>query len=373
MQLNLQSFNTLVQNSAAAVQSACSSLLNLSVGSVTRALIEAWSSVALWLQYVALQVLSATRLATSIGTDVDSFVADYGLTRLPATQATGAVTFSRYSNTSSALISLGALVKTTDGSQSFLVTMDVTNAAWNATLQGYSIAGGVSSVTVPVQAVTAGTGGNVQSNTITLIGTAISSVDTVTNALAFTNALNVESDAALKVRFAAYVASLPRATLAAIGYAISSVQQTIYYQIVENYNHANTYTPGYFTVYIDDGTGSPSGTLLANVGTAVEAYRGASITYGVFGPTVLTANVAGTITVASGYTGSAVKAAVAAAWTAAINATGMGSGLTYAGLFATAFGVAGVTNVTSLTLNSATSDLAGASGQVIRAGTVTAS
>ena len=95
MALNLLSFNTMVSNGAAAMQSACSSLLDLTVGSVLRAILEASASVGLWMQWLILKVLAMTRAATSTGEDLDSWMADFDLARLPGVAATGSVTFSR--------------------------------------------------------------------------------------------------------------------------------------------------------------------------------------------------------------------------------------------------------------------------------------
>jgi len=67
-----------------------------------------------------------------------------------------------------------------------------------------------------VLAEVAGSSGNVQANTITLISAAISGVDTVTNALAFTNGIDAETDAALRARFQNYINTRCQATAAAI-------------------------------------------------------------------------------------------------------------------------------------------------------------
>src|SRR5690242_21764185 len=96
MQLSLRTFNTLVESMAAAVQSAASQLLDLTVGSTLRAVLEANASIVLWMQWLILQVLQSTRASTSTGADLDSWMADFTLTRLPAAPATGAVTFSRF-------------------------------------------------------------------------------------------------------------------------------------------------------------------------------------------------------------------------------------------------------------------------------------
>ena len=95
MQLPLQNFATLVQQMAASVQGAAGQLLDLTVGSVLRALLEASASIALWLQWLILQVLTITRAATSVGPDLDSWMADFSFTRLPGAAASGVVTFGR--------------------------------------------------------------------------------------------------------------------------------------------------------------------------------------------------------------------------------------------------------------------------------------
>src|SRR6185312_8519759 len=124
MQLSLRSFSTLVQSMAASVEASAAQLLDLTVGSTLRAVLEANASVALWMQWLILQVLRTTRAATCEGSDLDSWMADLTLTRLPAVAATGLVTFSRLTPTVSALIPAGSLVRTVDGSQTFAVSVD---------------------------------------------------------------------------------------------------------------------------------------------------------------------------------------------------------------------------------------------------------
>ena len=99
MQLSLQNFTTLVQYMAAAVEASAAQLLDLTVGSTLRAVLEANASVALWMQWLILLVLRTTRAATSNGADLDSWMADFSLSRLPAVAATGTVIFSRFTPT----------------------------------------------------------------------------------------------------------------------------------------------------------------------------------------------------------------------------------------------------------------------------------
>jgi uncharacterized phage protein gp47/JayE len=212
MQLALQNFTTLVQNMAAAVQAAASQALDLTVGSALRAVLEANASVALWMQWLILQVLQTTRAATSTGPDLDSWMADMTLVRLPAVAAVGMVTFSRLTPTATAFLPVGALVRSADGSQTFAVTADSTNSAWSAAGGGYSLAAGLAALTVPVAAQMAGSAGNMQSGAISLMVTAIPGIDAVTNAAPLQNGLDAESDAAFRSRFQNFIQSRSRAT-----------------------------------------------------------------------------------------------------------------------------------------------------------------
>ena len=381
MSLQTQDFTTLVQNQVAAAQAESASLLDFTTGSVLLSLIEAnTSGVALWIQALILQLLAITRLSTSQGIDVDTWVGDFGLTRLPSVAATGTVTFSRFTDTAQAVIladptpALSTQVQTPDGTQTFYVTIDSTNVNYNAALGGYVIQAGTPSIDVPVQDLAPGTGGNVAVGALSVLVTPTPFVDTVTNASTFSNGVNEETDAALRVRFVAYLASLSRATKSAIGYAITSVQQGLTYTLTENQHYAGGTDYGYFYVVVDDGSGTPSNDLIANVAASIELYRGATIAYGVFAPVVTTANVAMTITVGAGYIHDVVAAQVQAAIQIYINALPVGSTLFYTHVIAIAYETsAGITNVSNITINSGTSDITADQKHVIKAGTVTIS
>ncbi|MBN6210679.1 baseplate J/gp47 family protein [Ralstonia pickettii] len=367
-----QDWVTLVRNQVSAIQGYAKVLVDLTVGSVLRAVVEANAAVVVWLQGLLLQVLAITRAATSSGADLDSWVADFGVTRLPAVAATGIVTFARFTTTQQVFVPAGATVQTADGTQQFTVTIDTTNPAYSAALGGYVIAAGVGNVTAPVQAVTAGAAGNAVAGSVSVIAGAIAGVDTVTNTAAFTNGADAESDVALRTRFIAYVASLSKATKNAVGYAITSIKQGMTYTLVENQTYAGATQYGYFYVVVDDGTGSPSSTLLSSVANAIDAVRPVCSTFGVFPPVVVNASVAMTITTASGYDHTATATLVKNALTAYINSLPLGTSLPFSRLAQVAYDASpGVTNVTGVTLNSATSDLAATSQQVIKASTIT--
>jgi uncharacterized phage protein gp47/JayE len=220
MQLSLRSFNALVQSMAAAVEASATQLLDLAVGSTLRAVLEANASIGLWMQWLILRVLRTTRAATSDGADLDSWMADLTLTRLPAVAATGTVTFSRFTPGLSALIPAGALIRTADGTQTFAVSADTARSSWSTTSNGYVVATGVASLDLPVTALTPGRAGNVQAGTISLLASAMPGIDSVSNLTTLQNGLDAESDNAFRNRFHNFIASRSRATPLAVGYAI---------------------------------------------------------------------------------------------------------------------------------------------------------
>ena len=371
MQLPLQTFTSLVESMAAAVQGACRQLVDLTVGSALRAVLEANASLALWIQWLTLQVLQTTRAATSQGADLDSWMADFSLSRLPAAAATGFVTFSRFTPVGTALVPAGSQVRTADGTQTFAVQADPASAAWNAALGGYVLPDGAASISVPVTALAPGTAGNVQGGTITLMASAIPGIDTVSNPGSIQGGLDAEGDAALRARFQNFIDSRSRATPVAVGYAISSLQQGLQYTIAENVDESGAPLMGHFVITVDDGTGSPSAGLLANVREAVDVVRPLGSTFSVRAPTVVLADVTLSIDVTPGAQKSQMIGPVADAITTWINALPIGTPLPLSRISQLAYSVSpDVTNVSQVALNGEQADITPAASAVVKAGTV---
>ncbi len=201
MPVQTQSFNTIVANAVAAVQGAAAQLIDFTIGSVLRAVVEAVSAIALWLQGIALQVAALTRFATSNGIDADSWAADFRFHRLARQQpSSGQVTLGRYTPTFQALIPVGTTVQTSDGTEIFAVIADITQTAYNAGLNAYVIPATTTTCTATVQATTPGTASNVAAGLINTLSPPIANVDYVTNASAFTNGAAAETDAAFRAR-----------------------------------------------------------------------------------------------------------------------------------------------------------------------------
>jgi hypothetical protein len=364
--LPTQSFSTIVQNTASGIQGRAGRLLNFSIGSVFRAIAEGFAGIFLWFQALALQLLTAIRLNTSTGIDVDTFTADFmplvsGTTspRLGAQAASGQVVFARLSaGPSQVAIAVGATVQTTDHSQSYTVVGDPTYPTYNSFFQGYYLQPNISSIVVPVQAVVPGALGNVGAGTITLITSTITGIDTVNNPAALTNGADQESDAALKLRFAAYILGLSRGDLYGVQSAILGTGVTVQYDVVEDYNLDGSWHSGYFYVICDDGSGAPSNDFLTTVANAVNSVRPLGTMAGVFPPSVIQAAVSLTVGVASGYDEPTVESIVATTIAQNINGLGLGVSLPWSQIAGWAYDVAGVNNVTAVLLNSLSGDAA---------------
>lgn len=372
MQLSLQNFTSLVQNMAASAQSAATQLLDLTVGSTLRAVLEANASIALWMQWLILQVLQTTRAATSTGADLDSWMADMSLVRLPAVAASGLVTFSRFTATAVTLVSVGALVRTADGTQTFAVIASPAVAAFNAAQNGYVLAAGVASLDLPVQALAPGSAGNVQAGSVSLLASAVPGIDAATNANAFQNGLDAEQDGAFRARFHNFIDSRSRATPLAIGYAIGNIQQGLEYTIQENVDTAGNPRLGSFVVTVDDGSGSPSGSLLATVTAAVDAVRPIGSIFAVQPPSVIQANVELTVAVVPTTAHAQAAGAVGSAIAAYIDALPIGAPLPISRVVQLAYDAyPAVSNVSQIQINSATADITPSTSGVVKVGTIT--
>lgn len=372
--LNTWSFSSLVSNFATAVQGVASRLVDFTVGSTLRAIDEAVSFVALWLQGLIIQVGALTRAATSNGTDLDSWFAQFGFSRLPAVAATMQETFGRFTASAQALVYPGASVQSQDGSVVFLVVVDTTNPNWNASLGAYVLPINTLSIAVTVQCAVTGSSGNVSANAINSMATAISGVDYVNNAFLTQNGIDPETDTAARARFITYIASLQTGTLIAIGNAIAGVQAGMIGVIAENTQFNGSAQNGYFTAIINNGAGTATSTQLINAGNAIEAARPLTITYGVHAASPLTVNVSMTMTAQSGYTHSAVAALIQTAvanYIASRQVTASGGTCSYLGVGGVSLAVPGVATITSLLLNGAAVDVTATWLQGFVAGTIT--
>ncbi|MHA3117241.1 baseplate protein [Acinetobacter sp. ANC 4635] len=372
MALNILDFATIVRNQVTAMQGRATGLVDLAIGSLLRSVFEANAGVVQWIQQLIVNLLVTTRAATCSGSDLDTWMADYSFYRLSASQAVGIATFSRFTATNQAFIPVGTVITTTDGTQQYTVVADTTNPAYSAPLGGYTVAANIVSINVSVLASTAGSAGNALAGTVTVITGGIQYIDTVSNGANFTGGADAETDDAFRARFVLWVSSLSKATKAAIGYALTSMQKGVSYTLTENQDYSGNVKNGYFYAVVDDGTGSPTSTFLSSAYNAIDAVRPFTVTFGVFAPIVVTANAVMTLTVDPSAVRSSVVNLVQTAVQSYINSLSLGQLLPYTQLAAIAYAASPyVLNVSAVTLNGATTDLSATNKQVIKSGTIT--
>lgn len=354
-----KSFQTLVNDQVKATQSATNDPLDFNVGTPELALVEAQAGMGMWLQWLFSILLSYTRAQTSSGAALDSWMAQFQLSRLPAIPSTGNVTFSR--NSVSGAVSIPAnttLLKTTNYLTSFTVIPDPANPNYNPQSNSYQMVIGQATLLAKVQCNTSGEVGNVGANEITFISTPIGGINSVTNLLPFTNGKNSESDQDFRARFILYINSLSRAVKMAYAYVLSNIPEITRYQIVENKLYDGTPQPGYVYTVIDDGTGSPSPDLIQKAYDAIQTVRGLAILNAVFGPTTLPVTIVVDLRIDSFVTETTITNQVTEALTSFVIGLGFGTTLYYSKLFEIIYDVSEhILNVSNMTINGATVDI----------------
>lgn len=358
MPIQFKSYQTLVNEQVLATQASSSELIDFNVGTVELAIIEANAAMGIWLEYLANAILALARSSTSNGADLDSWMAQFRFVRLPAVPSTGNCTFSRFVTTSTALVPVGSLVKTTDFSLQFMVIADTSNPNFNPSLNAYVMNPSINSTLAKVQCTTPGTIGNVSPNQITFISSPIAGVDTVDNTLAFENGKNQESDNDFRNRFVLYLNSLSRGVLLAYSFVLSNIPEITRYNVVENKNFSGGDQPGYVYTVIDDGTGSPTPELLAKALAAIETVRGLSIQNDVFPPTGVTVDLDFMLSISSLATQVEITAIVSQVLTAYVNTLPFNSILMYTKFFELIYNASPfILNVESLLVNGGTADI----------------
>lgn len=366
-QLPVKTFNQLVSDQQAALQASQPSFTELTPGSPLLALIEANAGMGLFMQYLVGLALNNTRMATSSGTDLDTFGAQFLFGRYPSTAATGLVLFTRYTALNSATVPVGSLLRTTDNSLSFIVIADTTNVYFVPTKNAYVVAAGITQFSVLVQCVLGGAIGNILANTLTRIASTLVGVSAVNNPAPFINGVDSESDASYRARFQGYINSLSRGTLLAIGNAINSTQTGLTFTIQENIASDGSFLPGNLLIYYDDGTGSPPSGLTNLLQTNVNNVRSAGVSFSLAPANAIPVSIFLSTSVATGYNKSQMIANLSVAIETYINSIPVGQNVIYTQLYQVIYNNAiGLIEASGLLINNVAGDLTIGPNQVAR-------
>lgn len=360
MPLQTQTFEQYLQNMVSAIQAENPQLTDFTSGSPLLALSQAnIAAVAIPIQALLITLLAFARAQTSNGTDLDSWVAQFGsFPRKQALPASGDVQFYRFTTGNQATIVVGQLVEASVGSVLFTVQADTNNPNFSPSANAYIIPPSVQSILVPVSAVVPGASGNVSANAIDTLYSSIPYVDLVSNPSAFTNGQDSESDSSYLARFVLYFNSLSKATKTAIEAAILDYNNKLNINIVENEDYAGNFKPGFFFVILDDGTGSASNSLINDVKQVVEQVRGLTISFDVYAVASVNVTITAQITISPDYDEATIISQTETALNNYINGLKIGEGLPYTRVAQIIYNVSiGITDVTAIVLNGGTSDL----------------
>lgn len=267
-------------------------LTDYNPGSIIRTFSEATGSV------VEIEAVSAQALAFQAM--VYGTWGAFGITPLQATYATTTEVFSTASGspaTQDVFIGQGTIVST------------VGNVQYTTTANAILLSG-TSSVSVPIMAINSGNQGNTGANTINVLSSSLSYPLTVTNPTAATGGTPAETPGQTMGRFMAKVASLGLASPvaianAAIGISVSGTSERVIAATVVEPWITSSGAGAYFDLYIDNGTGGASSTLIQQVTTTMNGvfntdnlgFRPAGVPYSVLAvvPVYCTVTVTGVV------------------------------------------------------------------------------
>ncbi len=213
---------------------------------------------------------------------LDRRVADFGLIRHPARAATG---FLKISNTAAQVISIqpGTIYRTqpdsTDAVKRYQVLPnpdDPVDGVWTS-----SVIDGNETVIPKVEALTPGPEGNTPAATIVTLENLVDPFqETITNELPLVDGRGVESDSELRERFRKFLDGLTRGTRASIRFHLVNYVDATGARPVKSVAlvewggqsllSSTTGLPVALKIYIEDGTGSASAGLVAEIQTLVD-------------------------------------------------------------------------------------------------------
>ncbi|MCE5387795.1 MAG: baseplate J/gp47 family protein [Acidithiobacillus sp.] len=362
------SFSEFVSNLIALWAANTGTQPQLDPGDPLLAIFQSFSSQAVFLENIAVQLAALTRAQTSTGANLDTWMAQFNFTRLPAVAATGPVVLSVNSpHASDVNIPLTTIIQTVGGAIQYQLVADNTQPAYVSGTQTYVLPAGATSITATAQATVAGSAYNVQANQLIQFAVQPPGIDNVTNPNAILNGVNAETDNAFRARFILYLQGLRQATLPAVEAAVESVQSDLQYVIVPNQQLNGQTQYGYFYVTIWPYTSE----LQAAVYAAVSQVIALGVQFNVYSSEEITVNISVTIETAAGYTPSVVASAVQTALEDYVAGLQLGETLYWSYLYDVIYGVPGVLNALNLLLNGGTSDVVATAQQIIQPDVIT--
>jgi uncharacterized phage protein gp47/JayE len=345
MAFQIKDFTSIVASMTNWMKATQQKVTDFNVGSVARTLVEA-PAIEIDELYQQMLIGLKEAIPVSVYNSFD-FVA---ITQLPAT---GLVRVSVTSSTSPITIPAGTTFS--------LVTSGVTFTSNNDVV----IAAGSTYADVLVTCSAAGTIGNIAAGQSFTVEPAVNGLQSAQNLAAFINGVDTETDQDRKSRFNAFIAALPRGTVAAIKYGLqlaylqdaagNITERVASSSIVEPWVADNTQPIALVNCYIHNGSGATSGDLVNRArqviygyydqnGIAVPGWKAAGVKVNIFAATETAIGVSGVITAAAGYDKPKLIAQAQQAVYTYILSLSIGAPVIVSEIIALVMGIEGVTN-----------------------------
>jgi uncharacterized phage protein gp47/JayE len=324
-------------------------------GSFFRDLINAFGFMVARLYADINYVFQIIFMQTAYGAYLDLRAQEYGVFRIASVKATGTA---RFTGTIGAAVPIGTRIST-------VIDINSLSPATYFETTAAGVINGSGLADIPIRAILAGNAGNLSPNTIVRIGSNVANVLTVNNSGSTSGGLDRETDTHFRNRFLDImkepVAGGTKSDYEAWAKQVDGVEDSL---CVPLWNGNGTVK----VVITATGGGVPSGSLVTAVQDYIDptpgmggglAPIGANVT--VVAVTLTNINIIANTVIKTGYSGAAVRAAVAANLVSYLNALGPGETVYYTAIGNVIYDTDGVLDYNSLTINTAFANVAIAS------------
>lgn len=309
----IKNFTSIAASMMQRMGAATKKVTDFNIGSVVRTMLEA---VAAELDELYQQLFNGVTQAIPVAT-----YNTFNFPALSAGAASGQIGVNITAQTTGTLIAVGTVFTSLGAGTSYASANDVTIPAGQTAASVLSVAQKVGVI------------GNIPSGLNFTPNPAITGFVSASNAAAFTDGQDAETEAQHQQRFNEYILSLARCTPAALSYGAGTSQvitngvvteQVKYSNPVEAWKISDANPYGLVFVYVHNGTGSTSSQLVSQCssilygyvdtnGNKVPGYKAAGVNLTVFAATDTPLDVSGTFVLAPGFDSDDVQAAIEAA------------------------------------------------------------
>lgn len=369
MAFQLKDFASITASMLNWMKSVTQKITDFNIGSIVRSMLEA---CAIELDEFYKQAFIGLKEAIPV-----SIYTAFNFPALPATATSGLIRVTITAQAAVVNLASGTVWVPNSGGVNYAQTASV------------NIGIGATTADVPVAAVTAGTLGNIPSGTTFAPSPVPTGFVSATNLVSWLNGIDAESPADQKTRFNGYISTLPRGTLAAIRYGLTTaflsdssgnvIERVVTAQVVEPWKTDVTQPVSLVNAWVHNGIGGTSGTLVTQAqavvdgfydasGNPVPGWKAAGVKVVIAAATENPVNVTGVLTALEGFDKPGLIDLAIPKISAYLQQLPLATTALYAQLITLVESIPGVYN---FVLSAPTADIAGMTGQKIMPGAIT--